>query len=363
MAIVRVCSGGARRATARPWRTRRTGTTDGGGLGALAHAPTTMASSATSQPRRTRGTGRFGQLQSGVARKMRPTAEVSSLTRHDGAGLALGRVRDPEQRHRPERVARRREVRVGLEPHRADRVGQPVDDAVEPDPAREDVVAHGAHERAVLQALARRHRGVGPGPDVDAAVAPEPERGGHCRRTAGSRRWRPAGACRRSGATRSGGRAVAAATAVPGPPAGSAAGSSTGRGPPCCMRSRWAARSLTERRLGRDSRPSASMTQLAAGSAVATCVRSPADDLDRLRGDLLAVVAGRLLARPDVAQQRLLRPRSAPGYRAARAASTACGTGNPTAGATGEGTSPLRTMRFLRLRGSVSGTADSRATV
>jgi len=34
-------------------------------------------------------------------------------------------------------------------------------------------------------------------------------------------------------------------------------------------------------------------------------VRSPADDLDRLRGDLLAVMAGRLLAWSDLAEQRL----------------------------------------------------------
>ncbi len=57
------------------------GPTDGGGLGALAHAPTTKASSATIHPRRTRVTRRLGQLQSGVARNTRPTAEVSSLTR------------------------------------------------------------------------------------------------------------------------------------------------------------------------------------------------------------------------------------------------------------------------------------------
>ncbi len=81
MATVRVCSGGADGdGGAGAAEGAAEGTTDGGGLGALAHAPTTKASSATIHPRRTRVTGSPGQLQSGVARNTRPTADVSSLT-------------------------------------------------------------------------------------------------------------------------------------------------------------------------------------------------------------------------------------------------------------------------------------------
>ena len=76
---------------------------------------------------------------------------------------------------------------------------------------------------------------------------------------------------------------------------------------------------------------------------------------DRLRGDVLREVAGDLVARRDLAELRHPPSSSAPGCRAARGASSGCGSGSPTAGSAGDGMSPLRTMRRLRLRGFGSG--------
>lgn len=82
IATARVCSGGADGASeGAADGAAAEGTSEGAGLGALAHPATITASSATIHPRRTRVMRSPGQLQSGVARNTRPTAEVSSLTR------------------------------------------------------------------------------------------------------------------------------------------------------------------------------------------------------------------------------------------------------------------------------------------
>ena len=82
-----------------------------------------------------------------------------------------------------------------------------------------------------------------------------------------------------------------------------------------------------------------------------------------LRADELREVAGDLVAGRDGAQLRGHRLALAPGRPAARAASSACGSGSPAGGAAGEGRSPLRMMRRRSPSGSGSGTAERSATV
>ena len=130
-------------------------------------------------------------------------------------------------------------------------------------------------------------------------------------------------------------------------------------------RRRW--RRLAGRRPARRRRDCRRVRRLAPAAASSRPGSRPAGRLELLGGavDLLGEVAGDLVARGQRRAAPGPRSCSVPGCRAARAASTGCGSGSPTAVSTGDGTSPLRMIRRRRdsMTGSGIGTADSSATV
>ena len=131
-----------------------------------------------------------------------------------------------------------------------------------------------------------------------------------------------------------------------------AGGSSTDPDRCACIRSRRSARSLTERLVGSESAFRRVEHQPAAAPPSRPDSRLRPRGLDGLGRDLLGEVTRDLLARArsrgargsSVAQRSGLPSRSRSQHRVWKR--------QPDGGAAGEGTSPLRTMRFLRLRGS-----------
>src|SRR6476661_5523 len=114
----------------------------------------------------------IGSLAIGCDEELAAHGRGVELEHDHLAGPTGWGVGDPQDGERAEHVPGRRVVRISGVPDRPDRVREPIDRPIEANPRRELRVVHLVHERAVGEPLAGGHAGIRPGPRVDLSVAP-----------------------------------------------------------------------------------------------------------------------------------------------------------------------------------------------